>query len=163
MNQVTPRLFAAYPDPFEMARAGQEEIENLVRPTGFFRNKAKSLLGASRMLLEKHDGVVPATMEELLALPGVARKTANVVLGVAFGQAAGIVVDTHVARISRRLALTRETDAPKIERDLIALVPKPEWIDFSHRLIFHGRKTCLARRPRCETCAIARWCPSRLV
>jgi endonuclease-3 len=161
VNLTTPALFAAYPDPFAMARAEPAHLEDLIRSTGFFRNKTKSLLGASVALVSDHDGEVPRSMDALLALPGVARKTANVVLGVAFGIAGGVVVDTHVARISRLLGLTDETDPQKIERDLIALLPKKEWIDFSHRMILHGRKTCIARRPRCGECRIAKDCPSR--
>jgi len=161
VNQTTPALFAAYPDPFAMAKARPAHLEELIRSTGFFRNKAKNILGASVALVEEHDGVVPRTMDELLALPGVARKTANVVLGVAFGIAVGVVVDTHVSRISTLLELTSEKDPKKIERDLMAILPRKHWIDFSHRLILHGRKTCIARRPRCAECPIAKDCPSR--
>lgn len=161
VNLTTPALFEAYPDAFAMAKASPAHLEELIRSTGFFRNKAKNILGASVALVEDHDGVVPRTMDELLALPGVARKTANVVLGVAFGIAVGVVVDTHVSRISNLLELTSEKDPKKIERDLMAILPEKHWIDFSHRLILHGRKTCIARRPRCAECPIAKDCPSR--
>jgi endonuclease-3 len=161
VNRVTPALFAKYPDAEAFAGADPSDLEERIRSTGFFRNKTKSILGATRLLVDKHGGIVPHTMEELLELPGVARKTANVVLGVAFNTAVGVVVDTHVSRISRLLHLTRQTDAVKIERDLMEVLPRKEWIAFSHRLILHGRKTCIARRPRCAVCRLAPWCPSR--
>jgi endonuclease-3 len=160
VNRVTPVLFDRYPDARALASARRPSIESIVRSTGFYRNKAKSLQGAAKEIVERHGGSVPRTMEELLALPGVARKTANVVLGTAYGIPSGIVVDTHVSRITRLLALTAETDPVKIERDLMALVPKAEWIDFSHSLIHHGRRICIARRPKCAECALQRLCPS---
>lgn len=132
----------------------------MVHPTGFYRNKAKALRGMAAALLERHGGEVPRTMEELTALPGVARKTANVVLGTAFGLSEGVVVDTHVGRIARRLGMTRETDPVKVERDLQALLPREEWTMFSHRVIHHGRRTCTARSPRCGECTLAPLCPS---
>jgi len=160
VNLVTPDLFRAYPTPAALAGAEPGAVENLIKSTGFFRNKAKSLLGMARALVERHGGRVPDTMDELVRLPGVGRKTANVVLGNAFGKNEGIVVDTHVQRISRLLGLTRETDPVKIERDLMPLVPRPRWTLFSHLLILHGRKTCIARRPACPACRIADLCPS---
>jgi endonuclease-3 len=138
-------------------------LQQDVRTTGFFRNKTKSIQGACRMLVEEFNSEVPKTMEELLQLPGVARKTANVVLGVAFGIAAGIVVDTHVSRLSQRLGLTKKKDAGKIEQDLMELVPRKDWIIFSHLLIFHGRRVCKARRPLCEECVVEKLCPSSLL
>jgi len=160
VNLVTPELFRAYPTPAALADAEPRAVEHLIKSTGFFRNKAKSLLGMARALVERHGGRVPDTMEELVRLPGVGRKTANVVLGNAFGRNEGIVVDTHVQRISRLLGLTRETDPVKIERDLMPLVPRPRWTLFSHLLILHGRKTCIARRPACGECRISDLCPS---
>ncbi len=160
VNMVTPDLFARFPTPQKMAVAEPEQIEQLIHSTGFYRNKTRSILGASQTLSERFGGVVPRTMDELLLLPGVARKTANVVLGVAFGIADGVVVDTHVGRITRLLKLTRHTDPKKIERDLIDVVPRQEWISFSHRLIWHGRKICIARRPKCSDCVLSEICPS---
>jgi len=160
VNLVTPELFRAYPTPAALADAEPRAVEHLIKSTGFFRNKAKSLLGMARALVERHGGRVPDTMEDLVRLPGVGRKTANVVLGNAFGKNEGIVVDTHVQRISRLLGLTRETDPVKIERDLMPLVPRPRWTLFSHLLILHGRKTCIARRPGCGECRISDLCPS---
>jgi endonuclease-3 len=160
VNQVTPALFARFPTPEAMATAEPEELEALVRSTGFFRNKARNLLGAAQAIVARHEGEVPKTMAELLELPGVARKTANVVLGTAFGIADGIVVDTHVRRLSQRLGLTRENDPVKIERDLMATVPRADWVWFSHALIWHGRKVCSARKPACERCRLAPSCPS---
>ena len=160
VNLVTPALFRAYPTPAALAEAEPRALEALIKSTGFFRNKARSLLGMARAVVERHGGRVPDTMAELVELPGVGRKTANVVLGNAFGKNDGIVVDTHVQRISRLLGLTRETDPVKIERDLMALVPRPRWTLFSHLLILHGRKTCIARRPACAACRIADLCPS---
>jgi len=161
VNMVTPELFRRWPDPTALAGARQAEVERVVRSTGFFRNKAKSLRGMAAALRDRHGGAVPRTMEELTALPGVARKTANVVLGTAFGIADGVVVDTHVGRISRRLGLTREEDPVKAERDLMAALPREEWVMFSHRLIHHGRRVCTARAPRCGECPVAPLCPSR--
>ena len=160
VNMVTPDLFAAYPDAAAMARARPADLERLIHSTGFFRAKARSILGASRALVERHGGEVPRTMEELIHLPGVGRKTANVILGEAFDQAAGIVVDTHMARVSRRLKLTEATDAVRIERDLLRLIPKEEWIFFSTAMILHGRYVCVAHRPLCGECVLSSDCPS---
>lgn len=160
VNQVTPALFARYPGPAALAAAEPAEVEELVRPTGFFRNKARALVGLGRALVADHGGAVPATMEELVRLPGVGRKTANVVLGNAFGVNAGVVVDTHVARLSRRLGLAAGGSPEAIERELVELVPREAWALWSHLLIFHGRRVCPARRPRCGTCALADLCPS---
>lgn len=162
VNQVTPGLFAAYPDPSRMAQADLEHLEQLVHPTGFFRSKALSLKTASQDLINKHGGVVPQTVSELTQLRGVGRKTANVVLGVCFGKAEGIVVDTHVRRLSNRLNLSRHEDPVRIEKDLMQLIPEKRWVEISHCLILHGRAVCVARRPRCETCFLAEQCPSRL-
>jgi endonuclease-3 len=159
VNLVTPALFAQYPAAADYAAAPREELERLIQCTGFFRNKAKNIQACCQQLVEKHGGEVPKTLEALVVLPGVGRKTANVVLGTAFGLASGVVVDTHVGRLSKRLGLTRHTDPVKIERDLVALVPRKEWIGLSHRLIQHGRKVCVARRPRCEICALDKICP----
>lgn len=158
VNQVTPAVFARYPDAAAFAQADPRELEALIRSTGFFRNKAKNIIACCRQLVEQYGGEVPATMEELVPLPGIGRKTANVILGNAFG-VPGLPVDTHVTRLSRRLGLTRETDPVKIERDLTALVPRAEWTMFSHRLIFHGRQVCHARKPLCDACSLARVCP----
>jgi len=160
VNLVTPVLFKAYPDPESLADADQAAVENIIKSTGFFRNKAKSLLGMARALVERHGGRVPDTMDALVKLPGVGRKTANVVLGNAFGKNEGIVVDTHVQRISGLLRLTREKTPEKIELALMPLVPRPKWTIFSHLLILHGRKTCIARRPLCGECRISDLCPS---
>ncbi len=161
VNMVTPALFARYPTAAELALARQEDVEALVRTTGFFRNKAKNLIGMAQALVARHGGEVPRTMEELLALPGVARKTANVLLGTAYGIAVGVVVDTHVMRISRLLGLSSARDPKGIERDLMAIVPREDWILFSHMLILHGRAVCIANRPACERCTLNRLCPSR--
>jgi endonuclease-3 len=161
VNQVTPALFRAYPTPQAMAEAPAEEIERLIRSTGFFRAKTKSILGCCRALVERHGGEVPRTMEELSSLPGVGRKTANVVLSAAFGIASGIVVDTHMARVARRLRLTRSDDPVRIEQDLMSLWPRSEWVYLSIAMVLHGRYVCLARVPRCGDCAISRDCPSR--
>jgi endonuclease III len=160
VNRVTPALFSRFPTPAAMGQAQQEELETLIRSTGFFRNKAKNLIGASRVLVERFGGKVPRTMDELLQLPGVARKTANVVLGTAYDIAVGVVVDTHVMRLSQRLALTRETTPEKIEADLMQVVPRERWILFSHQIIWHGRRLCFARKPTCDVCALAPHCPS---
>lgn len=160
VNQVTPALFARYPTPADLARADPAEVESMIRSTGFFRTKTRSLLGMARAVVERHGGMVPSTMEELRVLPGVGRKTANVVLGNAFGIEEGIVVDTHVTRLSRLLGLSRHSDPLKIERDLMALVPPKDWTLLSHLLIFHGRQVCIARRPRCGDCVLADLCPS---
>ena len=160
VNLVTRDLFRKYRRAEHYARTAQTELEADIRSTGFFRNKARSIRGAARLIVDEFGGRVPATMAELLRLPGVARKTANVVLGSAFGKAEGIVVDTHVGRLSRRLGLTAERDAVKVERDLMALLPPAEWIAFSHRLIQHGRRVCSARKPRCGECVLVDRCPS---
>lgn len=160
VNMVTPALFARMGTPEAMARANRDDIEALVRTTGFFRNKAKSLHLASRMIVEDFGGRVPDSMDQLLKLPGVARKTASVVLGVAYGKAEGVVVDTHVKRISKLLGLTRATDPAKVEIDLMSRLPETSWIDFSHRMILHGRAVCKARRPRCGECLMEDICPS---
>lgn len=160
VNMVTLGLFAKYPDAASMSRAGQVAIEEIIRSTGFYRNKAKSIRGASQRIVDAFGGGVPRTMEELLTLPGVARKTANVVLGVAYGIAVGVVVDTHVQRIARRLGLSRGKSAEEVERDLMRVLPREEWIHFSHLLIFHGRRTCDARKPKCAACAVSDLCPS---
>jgi endonuclease-3 len=160
---VTPPLFRRYPNARALAGADQEEVEELIRSTGFFRNKTRSLLGMARAVEEKHGGSVPRTMDELTALPGVGRKTANVVLGNAFGIDEGIVVDTHVTRVSGRLGLTRHTDAVKIEQDLVKLVPREKWTLISHLFIYHGRAICIARTPKCEICPLSDLCPSSRV
>jgi endonuclease-3 len=158
VNEVTRTLFPKYPTPEAFAYANPAELEAAVRPTGFFRNKAKSIMAASKRIVEEFSGAVPRNMEDLLTLAGVARKTANVVLGTAFGIAAGVVVDTHVMRVSARLDLTQETDPRKIEQDLMRLLPKEKWILFSHQLIWHGRRVCIARKPRCMECNLERIC-----
>jgi endonuclease-3 len=160
VNEVTPALFRRFPTPRELAGASLAELEELVRTTGFYHNKARALLGLGQALVTEHGGKVPATMEELRRLPGVGRKTANVVLGNAFGLNVGVVVDTHVQRLSRRLGLTAETDPEKIERDLMVLVPQRDWTLWSNLLIAHGRKVCQARRPLCASCVVADLCPS---
>ena len=161
VNQVTATLFPKYPDAKAFAYANPAELEQEIRPTGFFRNKTKSIMGASKKIVEEFHGEVPKTMEELLTLPGVARKTANVVLGTAFGIAAGVVVDTHVQRLSERLDLTKNTDPKKIEQDLMQVIPQDRWILFSHQLIWHGRRVCQARKPRCIECNLERLCYSK--
>jgi len=160
VNMVTPALFAKYRTAADYAAADPEQFQREIQSTGFFRNKTKSILGMAQALVERHGGQVPDTMETLVALPGVGRKTANVVLGNAFGKNEGIVVDTHVQRISGLLKLTRESTPEKIERDLVALVPRKDWTIFSHLVILHGRKTCIARRPKCESCRVSDLCPS---
>ncbi len=160
VNKVTPALFERFPDPGSMKDAGVLEVEDLIRTTGFYHNKTKSLLGASRRIADVYQGTVPSTMEDLLTLPGVARKTANVVLGVGYGIGAGIVVDTHVDRVSRRLGLTRGGNPVQVEQGLMKLVPREEWILYSHLIIFHGRRICIARKPRCTLCPVQDLCPS---
>ena len=160
VNMVTPALFAKYPTPRSLAEADQADVEELIRSTGFFRNKAKNLIGMARALVESHGGEVPAAMDALRVLPGVGRKTANVVLGNAFGMNEGVTVDTHVARLAKLLGLTRHTDPIKIERDLMDLVPRRDWTLVSHLLIWHGRQVCIARRPRCDECVLRHGCPS---
>ena len=160
VNMVTPRLFVAYPNPEALAEADEQQLQELVRSTGFFRNKAKNLVGMARKVVSDFGGEIPTTMEAMLTLPGVARKTANVVLGTAFGIPAGVVVDTHVSRISQRLKLTGKTAPVPIEQDLMEVVPKDRWIDFSHQVIHHGRQICRARKPLCSDCRLAELCPS---
>ncbi len=159
VNMVTPALFKKYPNPAAMAAGRSAQLESLIRTTGFFRNKAKSLLGAAAAIERSHDGRVPDTMENLTALPGVARKTANVVLGNAFDKNVGVVVDTHVGRLSARLDLSRQKDPQKIERDLMARFDPDTWTMLAHLLIFHGRQVCAARKPKCDQCRLAELCP----
>ena len=163
VNMVTPALFTKYRTARDYAAADPTLFEQEIHSTGFFRNKTKSILGMAQALVERHGGTVPATMEELVQLPGVGRKTANVVLGTAFGKSEGVVVDTHVQRLSTLLGLTNEQDPVKIERDLMALVPRAKWTWFSHTLIQHGRRVCIARRPKCAECVVHQWCPSSRV
>jgi endonuclease-3 len=160
VNMVTPELFRRFPDAYAMASAEPQDIETLVRSTGFYRNKAKNIQGACRMIVTEFGGDVPQRMEELLKLPGVARKTANVVLAHAYGINAGVTVDTHVKRLSGRLGLTEQTDPVRIERDLMKLLPQPDWENWSIRLIYHGRAVCMARNPACDRCHLADLCPS---
>ena len=160
VNKVTPALFAAYPTVADVAEAPIAHLQDLVRTTGFFRNKSKSLKGSARRIVSAYGGQVPARVSQLVTLPGVARKTANVVTGTWFGKATGVVVDTHVKRISRRLGLTSETDPNKIERGLMDLLPRKRWVPYSHQIIHHGRKVCSARRPKCDRCGLASLCPS---
>ncbi|HEY3011327.1 MAG TPA: endonuclease III [Gemmatimonadales bacterium] len=163
VNMVTPALFARYPTPFELASAKPQEVEEIIKSTGFFRNKTKSLIGMAQAIVADHGGEVPRTMEELRKLPGVGRKTANVVLGNAYNINEGVTVDTHVARLSRRLGLTHEADPVKIEEELMRLFPRQDWGILSHLLIFHGRQICIARRPRCGDCVLAQICPSAVL
>jgi endonuclease-3 len=158
VNLVTPALFARYPNARAFAEANPSELETAIQSTGFFRNKARNIIACCRLMQEKHGGHVPNTMEELVELPGVGRKTANVILGNAF-DVPGITVDTHVLRLSRRLGLTKHTDAHKVEQDLMALIPQKEWTMFSHRMIFHGRQVCFARKPNCPGCILFDICP----
>jgi endonuclease-3 len=159
VNQVTPALFSRYPDPAALARSKPDEVEDLIHSTGFYRAKARNLRAMAARLVEAHGGEVPADLDALTALPGVGRKTANVVLGNAFSIASGVVVDTHVRRLAHRLGLTASRDPKVIERDLSGLVPRKHWVNLSHRLIEHGRKVCLARKPRCSACGLAKLCP----
>jgi endonuclease-3 len=159
VNMVTPDLFKKYPTPAAFVAAPIEAIEKAIQSTGFFRNKAKSIKAASQALVEKHGGKVPQELDAMVELAGVGRKTANVVLGVAYGKATGVVVDTHVGRLSRRLGLTKNDDPVKVEADLMAILPRSEWIDFSHRLIHHGRRVCQARKPKCDACVLDDLCP----
>ena len=163
VNMVTPLLFRTFPTAGALADAEPEKLEEIIKSTGFFRNKTKSLIGLGKALVERHNGEVPDSMDALVKLPGVGRKTANVILGNAFGKDEGIVVDTHVARLSHRLALTRETDPVKIEQDLIPLFPREDWTLLAHLLIFHGRRVCVARAPKCEICVLNDICPSSTV
>ena len=158
VNQVTETLFKKYPDAKAFAYATPSELEQEIRPTGFFRNKTKSVMGASKAIIETFGGQVPRTMEEILTLPGVARKTANVVLGTAYGIASGVVVDTHVLRLSKRLDLSRNEDPKKVEQDLMKIIPQEKWIQFSHQLIWHGRRVCFARKPKCIECNMESLC-----
>lgn len=162
VNMVTPELFRRYHTARDFSAADEAELAAIIRSTGFYRNKAKNIIGCCRMLVQAHDGTVPQTIEELVNLPGVGRKTANVVLGSAFGVAVGVVVDTHVKRLSARLGLTKATDPEKIEQDLMRQLPQPDWIDYSHLLILHGRARCFARKPDCANCEIADLCPKLL-
>ncbi|MCA9169033.1 MAG: endonuclease III [Planctomycetales bacterium] len=159
VNMVTAELFRLYPTPFKLAQVPLAELERLVQSTGFFRNKAKNIQACCQQLVAEYDGKVPQKLEQLVKLPGVGRKTANVVLGTAFGIPSGVVVDTHVGRISRRLGLSHELDPVKCEQDLMDQLPKRQWILFSHRLIHHGRRVCKARKPDCDACTLERWCP----
>ena len=161
VNLVTPELFRLFPTPKAMAEASLPALEEVIRTTGFFRAKAKSIQGAARLVTEEFNEAVPQTMDDLLKLPGVARKTANVVLGSWYGIAVGVVVDTHVLRISLRLEMTKETTPEKVERDLQRVIPEAEWIDYSHRIIFHGRQICIARKPRCAECSLETVCRSK--
>lgn len=160
VNKITPALFKKYPSAKAFARAQQEDLETEVRSTGFFRNKAKSIIGAAKKICEDFGGEVPDAMEDLLTLPGVARKTANIVLSSAFKKAAGIAVDTHVKRLSERLGLSAQQAPEKIEKDLLALVPKKDWLDFNYLLVNHGRAICIARKPKCPECPLKNLCPS---
>ena len=163
VNLVTPQLFARYPTPFELARASTSDLEEIIKSTGFFRNKARSLIGMAQAVVADHGGEIPRTMEELRRLPGVGRKTANVVLGNAYQINEGVTVDTHVGRLSRLLGLSPEEDPIKIEQRLMKLFPQEDWALLSHLLIFHGRQVCIARRPRCGECLLAQLCPSSTV
>jgi endonuclease-3 len=163
VNMVTPLLFQTFPTAAALADAPSEKLEEIIKSTGFFRNKTKSLIGLGKALVERHNGEVPDSMDALVKLPGVGRKTANVILGNAFGKDEGIVVDTHVARLSHRLGLTRETDPVKIEQDLMPLFPREDWTLLAHLLIFHGRRVCVARTPKCEICVLNDICPSSRV
>jgi endonuclease-3 len=160
VNMVTPALFKKYPDAKTLAAAKQEDVEDLIRSTGFFRNKAKNLIAAAQALVREHDSEVPRDLDNLTHLPGVGRKTANVVLGNAYGIEAGVVVDTHVARLSKRLGLTKHTDPVKIEKDLMKVIPRDAWTLWSHLLIWHGRRRCTARKPDCPNCELRSLCPS---
>ncbi|MDB4957609.1 MAG: endonuclease [Myxococcales bacterium] len=160
INTVTPALFAKYPDAMALAKADPAALEPMIYKTGFFRMKAKNLIGMARAVVDRHGGSIPETMDELVELPGVARKTANVVLGSALGKPAGVVVDTHVSRLAQRLGLTEQTDPVKIEQDLMRILPRDQWTPFAHRLIWHGRRVCHAKKPDCENCLLAPLCPS---
>lgn len=160
INTITPAVFAKYPDPTALSKAEPAELEPLIFKSGFYRNKAKHLVGMARAVVAHHGGKIPETMEALTSLPGVARKTANVVLGSALGKNVGIVVDTHVSRLAERLGLTQQTDPVKIEADLMELLPAAQWTDFAHRLIWHGRRVCFAKQPDCDHCSLAPRCPS---
>ena len=159
VNMATPELFARFPNALKLARSTQPAVEKIVKPLGFFRNKATNIRAMAQTLVDNHDGEIPQSIEELVALPGVGRKTASVVLGTWFGISSGVVVDTHVRRISNLLSLTESANPEIIERALMAILPKKEWIEFSHRIILHGRKTCIARRPQCDSCCLLDVCP----
>jgi len=159
VNMVTPVLFKKYPTPKKLAAATQENIEEIIKSTGFFRNKAKNVLGFARAIVGDYGGIVPNELDELIKLPGIGRKTANVVLGTAFGIASGVVVDTHVTRLSNRMGFVDNEDAVKIERVLMQLLPQEHWINFSHAMIWHGRRVCNARKPNCTECTLAKLCP----
>jgi endonuclease-3 len=161
VNMVTPELFRRFPTPAAMAKASLPELEELIRTTGFFRNKAKSIQGAAKKITEQFGGKVPDTLAELITVPGAARKTANVVLGVSYGKAEGVVVDTHVFRIAHRLDLTKSDTAEKVEQDLMKVLPKNRWISFSHQVIHHGRQICIARKPKCDQCNLETLCKSK--
>jgi len=163
VNMVTPTLFKRFPTAQALADAQQEELEEIIKSTGFFRNKSKSLIGLGKALVERHGGAVPDSMETLVKLPGVGRKTANVILGNAFRKNEGVVVDTHVGRLSLRLGLTRETDPVKVEQELMPLIPREDWTMLAHVLVFHGRRICYARTPKCEICVLSEICPSSTV
>jgi endonuclease III len=160
VNMVTPLLFRTYPSALALANAQQEELEQIIRSTGFFRNKAKSLIALGKALVERHNGEVPCSMEDLVKLPGVGRKTANVILGNAFNRNEGVVVDTHVGRLSLRLGLSKQKDPVKVEQDLMPLFPRDDWAMVAHVLIFHGRRVCDARAPKCDICTVNEICPS---
>jgi endonuclease-3 len=161
VNMVTPALFKRFPTPVAMSKATLPELEALIRTTGFFRNKAKSIQGAARKIVSDFGGTVPQTLAELITIPGAARKTANVVLGVSFGKAEGVVVDTHVFRVSRRLGLAKGDTPQKVEQELMRVIPQDRWIDFSHQLIHHGRQVCIARKPKCRQCSLEQLCHSK--
>ena len=161
VNMVTPELFKRFPTPTAMSKATLPELEALIRTTGFFHNKAKSIQGAAQRIMKSFSGKVPETLAELITVPGAARKTANVVLGVSFGKAEGVVVDTHVFRIAHRLSLTKADTAPKVEQDLMRIIPQNRWIDFSHQIIHHGRQVCIARNPKCNRCNLEQLCHSK--
>jgi len=163
VNMVTPLLFRTFPTAASLADAPPEKLEEIIRSTGFFRNKTKSLIGLGKALVERHNGEVPDSMDALVKLPGVGRKTANVILGNAFGKNEGVVVDTHVGRLSLRLGLTRETDPVKVEQDLMPLIPREDWTMLAHVLVFHGRRVCYARTPKCAICVLSEICPSSIV
>lgn len=163
VNKVTPELFETYPTVVDLAGARQEELEEIIHSTGFFRNKSRNLIGMAEAVVERHDGEIPDTMSELVELPGIGRKTANVILGNAFGKDEGVVVDTHVKRLSNRLRFTRHESPVKIEKDLMEIFPRERWTMLAHLLIFHGRRVCQSRRPRCAECAVAHLCPSSRV
>ena len=161
VNMVTPVLFKRFPTPAAMSKATLPELEEIIRTTGFFRNKAKSIQGAARTIVEQFGGKVPETLAELITVPGAARKTANVVLGVSFGKAEGVVVDTHVFRIAHRLSLAKGDTAPLVEQELMRVIPQAKWIDFSHQIIHHGRQVCMARNPKCNVCNLEPFCRSK--